>query len=93
VKISAFPSKHSLPWGEVRILPHRQLGSFRAAAAPDDAIAHLDALHKSATDALREALARYEASGEKPSAEARALFRYPELRVTYKAGGEELPAL
>ena len=72
-------------------MPHRLPENFRRAATPDDAVAALDALHKAATAALREALARYEATGEKPSAQQRAQFRYPELRVTYKAGGEELP--
>ena len=52
----------------------------------------LDELHHAATAALRDALARFEALGEKPSMEERAKFRYPELSVTYRAGGEEQPA-
>ena len=73
-------------------MPHRLPENFHRAATPEEAVAALDRLHQAATGALREALARYETSGEKPSAEQRAQFRYPELRVTYKAGGEELPA-
>ena len=73
-------------------VPHRMPENFHRAATPEEAVAALDRLHQAATGALREALARYETSGEKPSAEQRAQFRYPELRVTYQAGGEELPA-
>jgi AMP nucleosidase len=53
-------------------------------ATPEEAVARLEALHAEATEALRHALERFFAHREPPSAQERARFRYPELRVTYE---------
>ena len=57
--------------------------------SPEEAVDRLEALHKAATDALREALERFFATGAPPTAEERALFRYPELRVSYHPTGPQ----
>lgn len=53
--------------------------------APDAAIDRLEALYSEATAALRASLDHFFATREPPSAETRALFKYPELRVQYDA--------
>lgn len=50
---------------------------------PAEAVDRLEHLHNRAVDALIEAVRRFADNGTPPSADERALFRYPELRVTY----------
>jgi AMP nucleosidase len=54
---------------------------------PAAAVDQLERLHTRAVAALIEAVRRFAEKGTPPSAEERALFRYPELRVTYLPGG------
>ena len=54
---------------------------------PEQAVDRLDELHTQASDALRAALAHFTATGEPPAPEARAAFRYPELRVDWQPSG------
>jgi AMP nucleosidase len=56
-------------------------------ATPEEAVERLDALHKEATTALREALERFFETHEAPTPLERARFRYPEIRVTYEPEG------
>ena len=58
---------------------------FHAAATPQEAVDRLVHLHDAAIDAQRHAVERFFATGTPPTAEDRARFRYPELRVTYAA--------
>ena len=51
------------------------------------AVDRLDALHTGAMAALRAALARFVADGTPPTAEERARFRYPELRLDWQPSG------
>lgn len=53
---------------------------------PAEAVDRLEFLHSRAVDALVKAVRRFAEQGVVPSAEERALFRYPELRVTYLPG-------
>src|SRR6185503_2409200 len=62
-------------------------GAVQAGLTPDQAVDRLEHLHAAACDALREALARFTRSGEVPSPQQRALFRYPELRVDWRPSG------
>ena len=55
----------------------------KSALSPEAAIEALKHLHKQATDALRAALDVFFDTGAPPSAQTRARFCYPELRVTY----------
>jgi AMP nucleosidase len=68
------------------------LRALAASLAPEEAVDRLEALHASASNALRDALERYLATGSAPSPEERARFRYPELRLDYKPSGP-LPAI
>ncbi len=54
---------------------------------PEQAVDRLDELHRQACESLRAALARFTATGEPPAPEARAGFRYPELRVDWQPAG------
>ena len=54
---------------------------------PTEAVSQLSALHASATSNLKAALDAYLKNRTVPSAEQRASWRYPELRVTYEANG------
>ena len=63
--------------------------AFKTAATPEIAIAQLRAMYEDASQALRGALDDYIDRGVAPAAEKRAKFRYPELRVTYLAEGEQ----
>ena len=54
---------------------------------PVEAVDRLEHLHNRAINALVEAMRRFAAKGPPPTPEERALFRYPELRVTYHAEG------
>ncbi|MDJ1158640.1 AMP nucleosidase [Chelatococcus sp. SYSU_G07232] len=60
---------------------------FIDVSTPDEAVDRLTALHASATAALRDALERYLSDRTPPTPAERALFRYPELRVTYRPEG------
>ena len=59
-------------------------GPFERVASPAAAVDRLSLLYDEATQALRGAVERLLRDGEPPSAATRALFRYPELRVTYQ---------
>ncbi len=61
--------------------------SFERVKTPEQAIDRLAHLYEVATQALRRAVERFLKEGEPPSAATRALFRYPELRVTYAPNG------
>ncbi len=54
---------------------------------PEAAVAALEAAHTRAVSSLRAAVVRFAEGGPPPSAEERAVFRYPELRVAYDGGG------
>lgn len=56
-----------------------------ACASPEAAVAGLVALYAGAVAAQRAALTRFFETGEGPTADERASFVYPELRVTYAA--------
>jgi AMP nucleosidase len=66
-------------------------GRFERVATPAEAIDRLTRLYEEATQALRGAVERYLKDGEPPSAATRALFRYPELRLTYEPNGPVAP--
>ena len=57
---------------------------------PEQAVDRLEELHTQACEALRTALARFTATGEPPTPEDRAAFRYPELRVDWQPSGAGL---
>src|SRR5262245_16037342 len=50
---------------------------------PNEAVDLLERLYTRAVDALIGAVRRFAETGIPPTPEERALFRYPELRVTY----------
>jgi AMP nucleosidase len=50
---------------------------------PAEAVDRLETLHHRAVTALIESIRRFAEQGTPPTMEERALFRYPELRVTY----------
>jgi AMP nucleosidase len=50
---------------------------------PAEAVDRLEFLHDRAVNALISSVRRFAETGAPPSHEERALFRYPELRVTY----------
>ncbi|HEV7547302.1 MAG TPA: AMP nucleosidase, partial [Reyranella sp.] len=54
---------------------------------PEQAVDRLEHLHSAASNALREALARYTGSGIVPTVQERSLFRYPELCVDWQPSG------
>ena len=62
-------------------------GPFERVQTPDEAVDRLTQLYDEATQALRAAVERFLKEGEPPSAATRSLFRYPELRLTYKPNG------
>jgi AMP nucleosidase len=53
----------------------------------EQAVDRLEALHTAATDALRDAVGSFLRNGVPPSAEQRARFRYPELRLHWHGDG------
>jgi AMP nucleosidase len=55
--------------------------------SPEQAVDHLESLHAEAVAVTRAALARFVADGTPPSAEQRAWFRYPELRLDWHPTG------
>lgn len=56
---------------------------MRRPKTPADAVTALEDLHGRATRALAEAVGRFVDTGTPPTPEQRALFRYPELRITH----------
>ncbi len=54
---------------------------------PAEAVDRLEVLYDRAVNALIEAVRRFAEKGVAPTAKERALFRYPELRVTYLPSG------
>jgi AMP nucleosidase len=55
--------------------------------SPEQAVDRLEALHAGAVRAQREALALFVRDGVPPAPGARAQFRYPELRLTWRPDG------
>ena len=64
-----------------------RLATFEIAASPRAAVERLKILYADATRRLRSALSDYLEKGIAPSADDRAGFVYPELRVTYQPDG------
>ncbi len=62
-------------------------GMFERVATPAEAVDRLTALYAQAAGSLRAAVESFLVDGVPPSAEVRARFRYPELRVTYQPEG------
>ena len=62
--------------------------AFVVVKTAEEAVDRLAALHERATGALNQALKQYLKDRVEPDAEQRALFRYPELRLTYHCHGE-----
>jgi AMP nucleosidase len=60
---------------------------FEQVATPRFAIDRLAALYDEAASALRAAVERFLEDGVTPTAEVRAKFRYPKLRITYQPEG------
>jgi len=54
---------------------------------PAEAVDRLEALHGAAADAVRAALERFVSIGVPPTADERARFRYPELKVVWEPSG------
>ena len=65
-------------------------GPFERLETPAEAVDLLVRLYDEATQALHGAVERFLKDGEPPSAATRALFRYPELRLTYTPSGPAL---
>jgi AMP nucleosidase len=63
------------------------LSSLQSVSTPQDAVDRLIGLHDAAVQAQRDCLERFFATGTAPSLEERTRFRYPELRVSYRASG------
>jgi AMP nucleosidase len=61
--------------------------ALRVCATPEDAVEQLEALYDAAITAERDALDRFVAHGIPPTAEERAAFRYPELRLRWEPKG------
>ncbi len=57
-----------------------------APTSPAEAVDRLEFLHNRAVTALIEGVRRFSEGGAPPTFEERALYRYPELRVTYLPG-------
>ena len=66
-------------------------GRFERVETPAEAVDRLEGLYQEATQALRGAVERFLKDAEPPSAETRALFRYPELRLIYEPNGPAPP--
>ncbi len=65
---------------------------FEQVATPAQAVDRLVDLYDGAAQALRAAVERFLKMGQPPSAETRALFRYPELRLIYEPNGPAPPS-
>ena len=66
-------------------MPADQIPAFRAVANPEEAVEALTHLYDGAIEAQRHALEHFFATGKAPTAGERARFRYPELRLLYRA--------
>lgn len=62
--------------------------AFVVVDTAEQAVERLAELHERATSALSQALKRYLKDRVEPTAEERAQFNYPELRLVYKCHGE-----
>ena len=62
-------------------------GTFTKAATPSEAVDLLARYYQEAVQALRGSLERFLRDGVAPTAETRARFRYPRLRVSYRSEG------
>jgi AMP nucleosidase len=62
--------------------------TFVTVCTAEEAVDHLESLHLQATRALNGALKRYLKDRTEPTADERALFRYPELRLQYDCLGD-----
>ncbi len=65
---------------------------YEICASPEEAVDRLEALHGSASAALRTAIERTLRGGAPPDAGERTTFRYPALRLTYAPTGGGPPA-
>jgi AMP nucleosidase len=66
-------------------VPADQIPAFQTVANPEEAVERLIALYDAAIEAQRHALDHFFSTGTPPSARERIRFRYPELRLTYRA--------
>ncbi|MBM6595881.1 AMP nucleosidase [Microvirga pudoricolor] len=66
-------------------MPDDRISHFHTVATPQEAVERLIRLHETAIEAQRHALEHFFATGEAPSPSERPRFRYPELRVIYRA--------
>lgn len=66
-------------------MPADQIPAFQTVANPEEAVERLIHLYDSAIEAQRHALELFFSTGTPPTANERACFRYPELRVIYRA--------
>jgi len=69
-------------------MSHTPSDGFEVVSSPEQAVERLTALHRRATEALRQALQSYLRDRSLPTAEQRALFHYPELRLIHRCPGE-----
>jgi AMP nucleosidase len=66
-------------------VPVDEISLFETVPTPEEAVGRLIALYDRAIEAQRDALERFFSTRVAPTAEERAQFRYPELRVIYRA--------
>jgi AMP nucleosidase len=66
-------------------VPADEIPPFETVPTPGEAVARLIALYDTAIEAQRQALERFFSTRVAPTSEERAQFRYPELRVVYRA--------
>ncbi|WP_210484988.1 AMP nucleosidase [Microvirga antarctica] len=66
-------------------VPPEQFSAFQLASSPEEAVQLLIQLYDGAIDAQRQALESFFSNRTAPSPTERAKFRYPELRVIYRA--------
>jgi AMP nucleosidase len=88
---SLFPSDDDAGKMKLCKSEHRMLivtEAFIVVQTAEQAVDRLALLHERATTALNQALKRYLKDRIEPDAEQRAMFRYPELRLTYHCQGE-----
>ena len=66
-------------------MPADRIPAFQTLASPQEAVDRLIELHDVAIEAQRDALERFFSSGRSPTPGERLRFRYPELRIIYRA--------
>lgn len=66
-------------------VPADQIPAFRTVATPEEAVEALIHLYDGAIEAQREALEHFFSTHTAPTPSERARFRYPELRLVYRA--------